>query len=158
MRKARITGGILATASLIAGASILGTTPASAATTGTCYTEQPCIYLYYNSSLQGSYITIGGGSISNLAGYTFPYKGTGQGLPVKNNAASAQFRAADSFYPSSMTVFYNSGYAGPCDQFKSAELDWISTNRLGNTYNNDASVKQVQGTYQASHPSGCLNW
>ncbi|MFD8219581.1 hypothetical protein ACFV2U_39305 [Streptomyces sp. NPDC059697] len=150
-------GGILATASLIAGASILGATPASAATTGTCYTNLPCIYLYYNSSLDGSYITIGGGSISNLAGYTFPYAGAGQGLSVKNNAASAQFRAADTDWTTSMTVFYNSGYAGPCDQFKSTALDWKSTNRLGNTYNNDASVKQVAG-YQGSHPSGCLNW
>ncbi|WAZ22517.1 hypothetical protein STRCI_003776 [Streptomyces cinnabarinus] len=151
-------GSVLGTAALITGASLLNAAPASAAVTGTCYTERPCIQLFYNSAYEGSFITIGGGSISNLAGYTYPYAGAGQGQAVKNNSASAKFRADDSFYPSSMTVFYNSGYGGPCDRFMATELTWKNGPKLVRTYNENASVKQVLGTYQANHPTDCFNW
>lgn len=158
MSKARTLGSILGTAALITGASFLNAAPASAAVTGTCYTDRPCLLLFYNSAYEGSHIKIGGGSISNLAGYTYPYAGAGQGQPVKNNAASAHFRADSSFYTSSMTVFYNSGYSGPCDRFMSHELNWVYGPKLVRTYNENASVKQVLGTYQANHPTTCFNW
>ncbi|EDY53714.1 MULTISPECIES: hypothetical protein [Streptomyces] len=158
MGKSRVFGTILGTAALIAGAGVLNAAPASAAVTGTCYTDRPCIWLYYNSAYEGSHILIGGGSISNLDGYTYPYAGAGKGLPVKNNAASAKMRADDSFYPSSMTVFYYSGYGGPCDRFMSSELGIKEGPKLVRTYNENASVKQVLGTYQANHPSNCFNW
>ena len=96
MGRSRVFGTILGTAALIAGAGVLNAAPASAAVTGTCYTDRPCIWLYYNSAYEGWSITIGGGSISNLDGYTYPYAGAGKGLPVKNNAASAKMRADDS--------------------------------------------------------------
>ncbi|MFD5376343.1 hypothetical protein ACFWJE_18350 [Streptomyces griseoincarnatus] len=57
-----------------------------------------------------------------------------------------------------MTVFYNSGYGGPCDRFMSHELNIKSGPKLVRTYNENASVKQVLGTYMANHPTNCYEW
>ncbi|WP_330240344.1 hypothetical protein [Streptomyces sp. NBC_00525] len=157
MSAAKRLTAVAGTLSLAAGAALIGAAPASAGTTGTCYTDRPCLLLFYNSENKGTHLKISA-SISNLAGYRYPSgSAAGSGQLVKNNAASAQFRADNSFYPSSGTVFYNSGYAGPCDTFLSNELQWKIGPRLIRTYNENASVKIVAG-FWADHPSNCFEW
>ncbi|MBN3930709.1 peptidase M23 [Streptomyces verrucosisporus] len=120
--------------------------------------NRPCVVMYYNSNYGGAYFPTST-SISNLAGYTFMgFSGDpGRGQGVKNNAASAQFRADDNFYLSSGTIFFNSGYAGPCDTFRTIEYNWVSSPRLARTYNDNASVL-IKAGYGTTHPSGCYAW
>ncbi|WP_205324922.1 peptidase inhibitor family I36 protein [Glycomyces sp. YM15] len=89
--------------------------PAQAATArnGICESGEFC--LYYNSDNQGS-VSDFSGSISNYGTgsscYEYKGPGAGQGQCVKNNAASAWNRTGKY-----VTVFYNSGYSGPIDNF-----------------------------------------
>ncbi len=76
---------------------------------GVCESGEFC--LYYNSDHQGS-VSDFVGSISDYGAtqpecYEFKGVGAGQGLCVKNNAASAWNRTTGA-----VTVYYNSGYAG----------------------------------------------
>lgn len=114
-----------------------GAVPANADVGIYCNNYQDnCGSFYYNSNLSGSRTTFTGaggqlGSIPDLGPYKFLSSGTGQGQPVKNNAAS--------FYNGSFqitTVFFNSNYGGPCDTFAAH----ASTNQLRYTYNENASL------------------
>ncbi|WP_025273156.1 peptidase inhibitor family I36 protein [Haloglycomyces albus] len=90
--------------------------PAQAATArnGVCEPGEFC--LYYNSNTQGS-VSDHAGSISNYGAsqpscYEYKGPGSGKGQCVKNNAASAWNRTGKY-----VTVFYNSSYKGPIDNF-----------------------------------------
>ncbi|CCH69615.1 exported hypothetical protein [Phycicoccus elongatus Lp2] len=81
---------------------------------GTCDSGEFC--LYYNSDNAGS-VSDFTTSISDYGDtqpscYEFKGAGNGQGLCVKNNAASVWNRTGGS-----VTVFYNSGYAGDSQTF-----------------------------------------
>jgi murein DD-endopeptidase MepM/ murein hydrolase activator NlpD len=106
----------LVVAAVIGAATVLtGSSPAQAATArnGVCETGEFC--LYYNSDTSGS-VSDFAGSISDYGTgsgcYVFVGAGAGQGQCVKNNAASAWNRTGRY-----VTVFYNSGYSGPIDNF-----------------------------------------
>ncbi|MFD9508854.1 peptidase inhibitor family I36 protein [Streptomyces mirabilis] len=107
--------------------------PQALASSGSgCGGDFNCLRLFYNSNRSGSSTYFWGSNVSDLASYTFLTSGTGKGLVVKNNAASA---LNDSPYPA--TVFYNSNYGGACDTLTAYAI----ADRLHNTYNNDASFK-----------------
>jgi hypothetical protein len=149
-----VTG--LSVSALMALACVVNAPAASAADTGTCYSDRPCMYFYYNSNYGGAYF-VTASNIPNLgAGFIFNYGTTGKGLSVKNNAASAQFRSGPSSQVTSGAIFYNSNYAGPCDRFGSSENGWVDASRLAKTYNNDASVHFYD--FLADLPSGCKEW
>lgn len=113
--KRRALLALIAAAVMGAALSLAGTAPAQAATArnGVCESGEFC--LYYNSDTQGS-VSDFAGSISNYGTgsscYEFKGSGAGQGQCVKNNAASAWNRTGRY-----VTVFYNSGYSGPIDNF-----------------------------------------
>ncbi|MER6994601.1 hypothetical protein [Streptomyces sp. NPDC000410] len=151
-RRIAVTVAGLAT---IAGAG-LATAPTAAA--ASCAPSQPCLWLFYNSENKGSHF-LTTKSISNLAGYTFTTAGAGKGLTVKNNAASANFRADNNFYTSSGSIFYSSGYNGPCEKLESMENGIVFAPRLVRTYNENASVKLLAGySNVGNHPKNCYNW
>ncbi|QDY77572.1 hypothetical protein [Streptomyces qinzhouensis] len=127
----------LAVALPVAAVLSFGVTPAQADVGIYCVdSDANCGTFYYNSGLTGSRTTFTGfrgtdGSIWDLASYKFLSSGNGQGLSVKNNAAS--------FYNGSMqsaTIFFNSGFEGPCDTVAAL----TNVNRLANTYNDNASL------------------
>lgn len=91
--------------------------PAAAVDTGNCSgIHKTCMVFYYNSNYGGSAF-IASGDIPNLGDFNFSTSGAGKGLTVKNHAASAKFRAHNSSQASYGAIFFNSGYAGPCDLF-----------------------------------------
>ncbi|WP_100449044.1 peptidase inhibitor family I36 protein [Glycomyces xiaoerkulensis] len=99
-----------------AAAALAAVSPAQAATArnGICESGEFC--LYYNSNNQGS-VSDFDGSITNYGPsqptcYEYRGSGNGKGQCVKNNAASAWNRTGRY-----VTVFYNSGYKGPIDNF-----------------------------------------
>ncbi|MFJ4773228.1 peptidase M23 [Streptomyces uncialis] len=137
------------------GFGMVAATPAAAAT---CSPNDVCLWLYYNSESNGARLLVKS-NISNLAGYTFSGPGAGAGTAVKNNAASATFRADNNFYASSGSIFFNSGYSGPCDQLMSMENGIKFSPRLVRTYNDNASVKIVSGlSGVGNHPTNCYEW
>ncbi|WP_371500433.1 peptidase inhibitor family I36 protein [Kitasatospora sp. NBC_00374] len=156
-RKALVTASIALSA-------VVGTlaiaSPASAGistgsdSVGDC--DAQCLVLYYNTGYAGSHTTIhsttpsGGEGVYDLSGYTFQSGGAGQGKSLKNNAASAKARIWS--IDSSVTVYFNSGYAGPCDKFHKTE--YPAAWQLSNTYNENASV------YFRNVPvnQGCVNF
>jgi hypothetical protein len=92
-------------------------TPAQAATAlnGVCESGEFC--LYYNSDNQGSLADFTGSDSnygSDSSCIKFVSSGSGRGLCVKNNAASAWNRTSVA-----VTVFFKSGYAGAIDNFTS---------------------------------------
>ncbi|WP_327735236.1 peptidase inhibitor family I36 protein [Streptomyces nojiriensis] len=110
-----------------AGVTIGMATPASAYA---CQTGFFC--LYYNSNQAGArWFT--DGDVPNLAGEIFTTWANGEGELVKNNAASTQ-NASNYCY----RVYYNSNYAGPYDTVQAH-----SSRNLVNTYNNNASVRDL---------------
>lgn len=147
----------LVTAAL-ASMAALGVTAPPAAADSVCDPSYPCMWLYYNSNQQGARF-MAASNKSNLAGYIFDAgRGeSGYGQALKNNAASATFRADNNFYLSSGTVFYNSGYAGPCDTMTSTENNIEFADQLVNTYNDNASILFRAG-YGADHPDGCYEF
>lgn len=104
---------IAGVAGALIGATLIAAPPATtqaAGRDGVCETGEFC--LYYNSNHQGS-VSDFTGSISNYGDsqpscYEFRGPGAGRGLCVKNDAASVWNRTSQS-----VTVYYNSGYAGP---------------------------------------------
>ncbi|MEV6207211.1 peptidase inhibitor family I36 protein [Kitasatospora sp. NPDC051914] len=104
--------------------------------------DAQCITFYFNTGYAGSHTTIhstttgAGEGVYNLAEYTFLSGGKGQGQSLKNNAASAKARIWG--IDSSVTVYYNSGYSGPCDKFH--KVEGPAAYQLKNTYNENASV------------------
>ncbi|MEV4613518.1 peptidase inhibitor family I36 protein [Kitasatospora sp. NPDC049258] len=156
-RKTLVTASIALSA--VVGA-LATASPASAAistgsdSVGDC--DAQCLVLYYNTGYAGSHTTIhsttpnGGEGVYDLSAYTFQSGGAGQGKNLKNNAASAKARIWG--IDSSVTVYFNSGYAGPCDKFQKTE--YPSAWQLSNTYNENASV------YFRNIPvnQGCVNF
>ncbi|EFE75997.1 hypothetical protein K7395_17685 [Streptomyces filamentosus] len=122
---------------------------------GNC--DSSCITFFYNSNYGGSRTTInstgGAEGISNLAPYTFLTSGNGQGVSLKNNAASIQTRLPG--VGVNVAVYYNSGYAGACDAMRAKNSEFGYLPQLKATYNNNASVYfRVSGS-----PSGkCTIW
>ena len=103
-------------ASLAVTAALVATAPSAqaAARDGICQSGEFC--LYYNSDQAGS-VSDFAGSIDDYGAtqpscYEFKGAGNGQGVCVKNNAASVWNRSGGS-----VTVFYNSGYAGDSQSF-----------------------------------------
>ncbi|MFJ8039135.1 hypothetical protein ACIRBX_01310 [Kitasatospora sp. NPDC096147] len=142
-RKALVT----ATMAMSAVVGALATaSPANASITTGSYTvdgcDAQCLVLYFNTGYAGSHTVIhsttpdAGEGVYDLSVYTFQSSGKGQGTNLKNNAASAKARIWG--IKSSVTVYFNSGYAGPCDKFHKTEypVAW----QLSNTYNENASV------------------
>ncbi|GAA3376106.1 hypothetical protein GCM10020367_46500 [Streptomyces sannanensis] len=112
---------------------VLGVAPQAQADAGTGCSNYStnCGIFYYNTGFQGSRTAFRWDSVPDLAGYKFLTSGAGQGLYVKNNAAS--------FYNSSdklATIFYNSNYGGACDTVAA----WADAYQLRNTYNENASL------------------
>ena len=104
---------------LIGAAFVIGAPSAQAAERdGICQTTEFC--LYYNSGHQGS-VSDFKGDIINYGSwqpecYEFKSAGAGQGLCVKNNAASVWNRTS-----AQVTVYANSGYKGAIQAFAPGE-------------------------------------
>ncbi|MFC8197469.1 hypothetical protein ACFWBR_15000 [Streptomyces sp. NPDC060006] len=104
----------------------------------------PCISMYFNSTQQGSHTDFGGYGKINFAGYNFASPSNGQGQPIKNNAASAYFRAKTT--DESAIIYFNSNQAGPCDWLWAQGEKFSIANRLNKTYNNNASLRLVDNS------------
>ncbi|MFE6663131.1 hypothetical protein ACFVFH_06140 [Streptomyces sp. NPDC057697] len=131
--------------------------PAAAVDTGNCSSiHKTCMVFYYNSNYGGSAF-IASGDIPNLGDFNFTTAGAGKGLKVKNQAASAKFRAHNSSQVSYGAIFFNSGYAGPCDLFGGMENSVASAPKLAKTYNNNASLRFYPYVLPKL-PSGCKSW
>ena len=143
---------------------VLGMAPAASAsvwvtstTVNNCDTE--CIVLHYNRNYGGSRITLNTDGneqgFYNLGPYTFQTSGAGQGLSVKNRAASAQARHWGANW--NATIYFSSGYAGPCDKLlggPTADTEITYVPLLDKTYNNNASV--YWRNYNVTQ--GCTVW
>jgi murein DD-endopeptidase MepM/ murein hydrolase activator NlpD len=110
----RLTSVLAAGLLALAGAVATTTSAQAAGRDGVCDAGEFC--LYYNSDNAGS-VSDFTTSISDYGDtqpscYEFKSAGNGQGLCVKNNAASVWNRTGGS-----VTVFYNSGYAGDSQTF-----------------------------------------
>lgn len=116
--------------------------------------NHPCLVLYYNSDNAGAsahFYNYNG--ISDLAGYTYPSNGAGQGQAVKNNAASAAFWSL--FTDETALVYYYSNYGGPCDSLPTQSGTFTNaTPRLKRTYNENASIKVISGMVVGD----CYQW
>ncbi|WP_051450221.1 peptidase inhibitor family I36 protein [Actinospica robiniae] len=96
--------------------------------------------LFYNSNNDGAYFFFDK-NIPDLVDYTFNHQGVppaGLGQGVKNNAASA-YNNSDAC----MEIFFNSNYKGASEILP----PHTGTNKLGVTYNNDASVEFIAPIY-----------
>ncbi|MFE9453050.1 peptidase inhibitor family I36 protein [Streptomyces sp. NPDC006739] len=114
-----------------AGISLSAAIPASATSycpggSGSCF--------FYNSN-RGGAVHAYSASTPNFDGDVFADGGAGDGVPVKNNAASA----ANDTYSFTMRVYYNSNYAGVYDDV--APSSWRN---LVKTKNNNASLRLFQ--------------
>ncbi len=122
-----------------AGVTVLSTPASAAARDGVCDSGEFC--LYYNSDNAGS-ISDFAGSISDYGTtqpscYDFKGPGNGQGLCVKNNAASVWNRTGGT-----VRVYYNSGYGGASQDFGSG----AKGNLNATLKNNNASHQFNPGT------------
>ncbi|MFC1417620.1 hypothetical protein [Streptacidiphilus cavernicola] len=136
--------GIISAVAVVGVLAVAPQASAATATTGTtCAGSSECLILSYNSNQLNSYTAFRDGSIPNFAGYTFLSAAPGQGLPVKNNAASAETTASSPW----ASIFYNSGYSGACDSIPPNGL----VGKLHNTYNENAS-------FNWTHPSSCYDF
>lgn len=121
---------VAALATLTMSSSLLtGLAPAASAGEhdGNCEGLELCFY--YNSNLGGADHDFRY-KIADLGPYRFLAPGSGAGLSVKNNAASARNR--DGYFTA--RIYFNSGYAGPADDVP--PLTWRN---LGDTFNDNAS-------------------
>ncbi|MFE9426456.1 hypothetical protein ACFYNO_26240 [Kitasatospora sp. NPDC006697] len=113
----RTVAGLLATAALgtgLLGTGLLTAAPAYADGPGSCPSYDAC--LFYNSNFQGSYFGDSAGNSQTPENYLYNSwytfaggNGSGAGQYVKNNAASVY----DYDINYSVTIYYNSGNAGP---------------------------------------------
>ncbi|MBV1936700.1 hypothetical protein [Streptomyces sp. BV286] len=110
----------------------------------TCAGLVPCISMYFNSTQQGSHTDFGGYGKINFEGYNFASASNGQGQPIKNNAASAYFRAKTS--DESAIIYFYSNQAGPCDWLWAQGNKFSIANRLNKTYNENASLRLVDSS------------
>lgn len=120
----------------------------ASALTGTgasCENVRPCLSLYFNSNQLGSHTDfVGYGDLDNLAGYTFASNSTGQGQPVKNNAASAFFLSKT--VDESAVIYFNSNQGGACDWLWAQGDRASAADRLQRTYNENASLRVKDGS------------
>lgn len=109
LREVLTKTGVTIAAAAIATLAV-GTPASAAARDGTCDPGEFCYY--YNSGHQGSVSdfaeSIGNYGTTQPSCYDFKGAGNGQGLCIKNNAASVWNRTSNP-----VTVYLNSGYAGP---------------------------------------------
>ncbi|MEU5340032.1 MULTISPECIES: hypothetical protein [unclassified Streptomyces] len=139
--KRAITVGLAAGMLTLSGVSQAGATTYTGAD---CSGAYPCFVFFFNSNFKGSAANfVGYGGISNLAGYEFATAGAGKGQSVKNKAASAFFIAKT--VNESATVYYSSNYGGACDWLWAQGPKQAQANQLKRTYNNNASLKIVDG-------------
>ncbi|MFC8722606.1 CHAP domain-containing protein [Kitasatospora sp. NPDC057198] len=134
MKNIRTTLTVAGTALAMAVPLVVATSvPAFAAgRDGVCESGEFCYY--YNSDNAGS-VSDFAGSVSNYGStqpdcYEFKSAGSGQGLCVKNNAASVWNRSART-----VRVYYNSGYEGAYQDFAPGAKGNLNTTLK----NNDAS-------------------
>jgi hypothetical protein len=111
----------------VAAAGLVGLAAPANASTNTCDPSHFC--LFYNSNIQNAYYPFWD-KVANFDGYYFQGAGAGAGLPVKNNAASAQNLQTGLV----ARVYYNSNYSGVYDNVQPT-----SWRNLSNTYNENAS-------------------
>ena len=130
----KLAAALVAAPTLLFGLGSVAAPAAHAATArnGVCETGEFC--LYYNSYEAGS-VSDFSTSISDYGAtqpgcYEFKGTGAGQGLCVKNNAASVWNRTGKT-----VTVFYNSGYAGASQSFAAG----VKGNLNSTLKNNNAS-------------------
>ncbi|MFB6716918.1 MULTISPECIES: hypothetical protein [unclassified Streptomyces] len=156
VRKALVTASVAISA---VASAFVAASPASASvwtdSSSSTSCDSQCLVLFYNTGYAGSYTrfsSTGSGSegIRDLAAYTFLGSGSGQGMSLKNHAASAKARIWS--VDSSVTIYYNSGYAGPCDKLHTNERP--AAYQLSKTYNNNASVL----FRSAKVSQGCVNF
>ncbi|MFD5029777.1 hypothetical protein ACFWM0_05015 [Streptomyces sp. NPDC058405] len=116
--------------------------PASAGTgSGYCQSNSytNCATIFYSSDFSGASLDVWNQNIPDFAPYSYSGGGAGSGQGVKNNAASALNRNSNS----SATIWFYSGYSGPCDTMRPENG---TDTRLRNTYNENASLSFSQGT------------
>ncbi len=135
-----------ATAMLAVGGALVATaTPASAtARNGVCEDGEFCYY--YNSDNAGS-VSDFTSSLGNYGAtqpdcYEFKGTGAGQGLCIKNEAASVWNRSDET-----VTVYYNSNYGGSSQSFASG----AKTNLNATLKNNNASHRFGAATTSLSY-------
>lgn len=138
----------LGTLALMVGAGMgFGAATAQAATprNGVCEDGEFCYY--YNSDQQGSVsdftVSVGDYGTTQPSCYDFKGPGAGQGLCIKNDAASVWNRTTQT-----ATVFFNSGYGGAAQSFAPG----AKQNLNATLKNNNASHRIGGGT----SPSGFL--
>lgn len=151
----KTTGALLAVTAAAATFTLTAPTAQAAARDGICQAGEFC--LYYNSGQLGS-VSDFTTSISDYGPtqpecYDFKGAGAGKGLCVKNQAASVWNRTS-----STVTVFYNSGYAGASQSFAAgAEANLNATLKNNNASHRIGGSTPPGGTYGAPgtnpHPS-----
>ncbi len=140
---ASIAGSLISAAVL----PVVAAPPAQAAAQdGVCQVGEFC--LYYNSYQQGSLSDFGSSIPDYGSTYRFKSAGAGQGILVKNGAASVWNRTFGS-----VTVYYNSGYSGATQTFSpgaKANLNPTLKNqnashKFGPTYMSAGLYRQLPG-------------
>lgn len=134
------------------GAVFFAAAPAQAVPTTACFNAAGTSYdsvtcLWYNSGQKGSNTAFffnggvdgstgtGTSNVPNLLPYTFDASGAGQGLSVKNHAATASNTYSTAAVKTN--IWYNSNYGGSVYQLLPGDAPY----RLGNgLYNQDASL------------------
>jgi len=135
---------------IAAGAALASNAPAlAAARDGQCDTGEFCYY--YNSDHKGS-VSDFTGSITDYgatqpACYDFKGAGNGNGMCIKNSAASVWNRST-----SPVTVYYNSGYAGATQTVAAA-----AKVNLGSDLKNQNASHRFGTTTTGPHPAPKTN-
>lgn len=154
----KLTAALIAAPTMLVGLGGFAAPPAHAASArnGLCETGEFC--LYYNSGEAGS-VSDFTTSISDYGAtqpscYDFKGSGAGKGLCVKNHAASVWNRTSKT-----VTVYYNSGYAGHSQTFasgKRANLDATLKNNNA-SHRIGAAPASVRGI-DVSDNNATINW
>lgn len=145
----RITVALGVFAATLASSAVMATTAQAEAQDGTCEVGEFC--LYYNSGQEGSMVDMAhghkdyGSSTSDCV--KFITAGSGRGVCVKNNAASAWNREA-----AAATVFYKSGWAGAIDSILSgdrANLAQTKNENAGHVVGDANNDRLTTGLYES---------
>lgn len=154
-----LTAALVTAPALLACAGALVAAPAAHAATarnGVCESGEFC--LYYNSGQAGS-VSDFATSISDYGAtqpgcYDFKGAGAGKGLCVKNNAASVWNRTGKT-----VTVYYNSGYAGHAQQLAAGAKSNLDATLKNNNaaHRIGAAPASVRGI-DVSNNNGTINW
>ncbi len=144
IKQPRIVSLLASLALLAGGAAILAAPAAAAGRDGTCDTGEFCYY--YNSGEVGS-ISDFTGSLGDYGAtqpscYEFKGAGAGQGLCVKNHAASVWNRTSKT-----VAVYYNSDFGGHAQNFASG-----AKGNLDPTLKNNNASHQLLGGGGAQTP------